>query len=200
MTRIVFTDTEATNLDPDTREITEAAFIIRDPGQLDREVEIVIEDADFTFANVRSLEIGGAYQRHPRFGAPKRTGDGAPLYLSQAEAAVVIERETRHAQIIGQVVNFDAFNYETLLKRHGLPWSGYYDMINPDQLIVGYLRGQRSAGRDVPDPGLPPWDSDELSRMVGVEPPGEGVRHTALGDARWVRDLWDVVMSDQLTS
>jgi DNA polymerase III epsilon subunit-like protein len=32
-----------------------------------------------------------------------------------------------------------------------------------------------------------------LSRKVGVEPPGEGVAHTALGDARWARDVYDAV-------
>lgn len=39
-----------------------------------------------------------------------------------------------------------------------------------------------------------PWRSDELSRLIGVEPPGEAERHTALGDARWAARAWDAVM------
>ncbi|MCZ2261387.1 hypothetical protein [Isoptericola sp. QY 916] len=39
----------------------------------------------------------------------------------------------------------------------------------------------------------PPWDSDEISRALGVEPPVDE-RHTAMGDARWARAIYDAVM------
>jgi hypothetical protein len=193
-------DTEATDLNPHTREIWEVGLIIREPGCPDRERVIIVVDADFTFANVMSLDIGRAYERHPKFTGKTETGEGAPEYLSQAEAAAVIEAETRKATIVGMVPNFDTANFEVLLNRHGLPFSGHYHLVDVETLIVGYLRGQLSAGRDVPDPGQPRWKSDDLSRLVGVEPPGDQDRHTALGDARWTRDLWDVVMRDELTS
>lgn len=35
--------------------------------------------------------------------------------------------------------------------------------------------------------------SRQLSRAVGVEPPGEDVTHTALGNSRWVRDVLNAV-------
>jgi hypothetical protein len=38
----------------------------------------------------------------------------------------------------------------------------------------------------------PPWDSEVLSRAVGVDP-NAYERHTALGDARWARDIYDAV-------
>jgi hypothetical protein len=41
----------------------------------------------------------------------------------------------------------------------------------------------------------PPYHSDSLSRAVGVEPPGDGVRHTAMGDVRWCVALWDAIHS-----
>jgi hypothetical protein len=41
-----------------------------------------------------------------------------------------------------------------------------------------------------------PISSRWLSRQVGVEPPGEGVAHTALGDARWARDVHDAITRD----
>ncbi|MGN0126047.1 MAG: hypothetical protein ACI38R_22625 [Rhodococcus sp. (in: high G+C Gram-positive bacteria)] len=40
----------------------------------------------------------------------------------------------------------------------------------------------------------PPWRSDDLSRACGVEPPTEDERHTALGDARWVKRWYDHIM------
>jgi hypothetical protein len=38
-----------------------------------------------------------------------------------------------------------------------------------------------------------PWRSHNVSRYVQVEPPAPDFRHTALADARWVRDLWDQI-------
>ena len=43
----------------------------------------------------------------------------------------------------------------------------------------------------LPAPALP-WDSDEISRVVGVDP-DDFDRHTALGDARWARAIYDAI-------
>ncbi|BDB58954.1 MULTISPECIES: hypothetical protein [Rhodococcus] len=40
----------------------------------------------------------------------------------------------------------------------------------------------------------PDCRSDDLSRACGVEPPTEDERHTALGDARWVKRWYDHIM------
>lgn len=37
--------------------------------------------------------------------------------------------------------------------------------------------------------------SHDLSRLVGVQPPAEPVRHTAMGDALWARAWWDAMTS-----
>jgi hypothetical protein len=42
--------------------------------------------------------------------------------------------------------------------------------------------------------GRPPWDSDELSLAVGVDPE-QFDRHTALGDAKWAKALYEAVMA-----
>lgn len=191
--RIVFFDTETTEL-RDDREIWEYGLIIRDPGRVDREFQAIITDVDFSWANPVSLRIGGAYERHPALAL-----DGAKLvkgvnYLEQRRAAKILEMETRGAFIIGAVPDFDTSGAKNLLRRNGLPWSGHYHLVDIENLVVGYLRGLHASGVPDMDPGLPPWSSDELSRMVGVEPPGADQRHTALGDARWVRDQWDLIM------
>lgn len=188
--RIVFFDTETTELRED-REIWEIGLIVRDPGQPDREQQVIVTDCDFTWANPFSLRLGGAYQRHPRFNGGERK-DGV-AYLDQRQAAAELERVTRDAVIVGAVPDFDTNGGKILLRRHGLPWSGHYHIHDVETLIVGYLAGQRAAGIEVVDLGPPPWKSEDLSRAVGVEPPAPHERHTALGDARWVRDQWDTV-------
>lgn len=40
----------------------------------------------------------------------------------------------------------------------------------------------------------PDCRSDDLSRACGVEPPAEDERHTALGDARWVKRWYDHIV------
>lgn len=49
------------------------------------------------------------------------------------------------------------------------------------------------AGRG--EPIAPPWKSDDLGLALGVEPCPEEDRHTALGDARWVKRIYDTVMT-----
>jgi oligoribonuclease (3'-5' exoribonuclease) len=44
-----------------------------------------------------------------------------------------------------------------------------------------------------PSIAVPPWDSGELSRAVGVDP-DDFDRHTALGDARWAKAIYQAVM------
>jgi DNA polymerase III epsilon subunit-like protein len=39
----------------------------------------------------------------------------------------------------------------------------------------------------------------ETTGLRHDEPLGEADRHTALGDARWVRDVWDKVMGEDGT-
>lgn len=40
---------------------------------------------------------------------------------------------------------------------------------------------------------LPPWDSNDLSRAVGVDP-DLFKRHTAMGDALWAAAIYERVM------
>jgi hypothetical protein len=79
------------------------------------------------------------------------------------------------------------------MRANGICPSWHYHLIDVENLAVGYLAGVGVATRQVGAP-KPPWDSEELSRLVGVEPPSEEERHTALGDARWAMRLYDVVM------
>jgi len=53
---------------------------------------------------------------------------------------------------------------------------------------------RRMGGKAFPSDEVPfPFSSRDLSRWTGVEPPAAEVAHTALGDARWARDVFDAV-------
>jgi DNA polymerase III epsilon subunit-like protein len=78
------------------------------------------------------------------------------------------------------------------------PRNGPTSSARPRWLAVGFLAGRRHQG-DLDGvgvlaevPGLP-WNSDDLSMAVGVKAPGGDVRHTALGDARWAKALYEKV-------
>lgn len=47
--------------------------------------------------------------------------------------------------------------------------------------------------RDPLDALAPPWDSEAVSRAVGVNP-DDFERHTAMGDVRWAMAIYDAVM------
>lgn len=65
-------------------------------------------------------------------------------------------------------------------------------VIDIENVAAGYIRGLHAArGTDMPV--LPPYDSNELSRAVNVNP-DDFQRHTAMGDVQWVRAQWDAIM------
>lgn len=85
------------------------------------------------------------------------------------------------AHIVGAVPNFDT---ERIAYQFDIsPW--HYHLIDVEALVAGKLGIE------------PPWDSDELAEAVGVVD-WEG-RHTALGDARWAKAIYDAVMRDDRT-
>ncbi len=186
MTDLAFIDTETTSLRPD-RRAWEIGIIARTNG-IDTAHHWFVDagDLDLGNADVMSLKIGRFYDRHPQFGLGKEfqyTG-----VQCEADALGGIEAVTRGAHLVGAVVSFDADVLSQRMRDHGICPSWHYHLQDFETLIVGYLRGQ---GKSVP---TLPWNSDELSRLIGVEPPSENERHTALGDARWGLRVWDAVM------
>lgn len=184
--KLVFCDTETTSLRPD-RRAWDIALIVRDEDGVDHEHQLFIEasELDLGNADLKSLAIGKFHERHPQFNGEKDPWQKS-LHTSWS-AARDIERLTRGATVVGAVPNFDAEVLDNMLRRIGFCPAWHYHLQDFETLIVGYLRGQ---GKPVPEL---PWRSDDLSRLIGVEPPGDEDRHTALGDARWARRVWDAV-------
>jgi hypothetical protein len=85
----------------------------------------------------------------------------------------------------------------------------HYHVIDVEALAAGYLAAIRQDAAELgyhDRPDTPqyehegnleiarlPWKSDSLSRAVGVEP-DDFDRHTALGDARWAKAIYEAVM------
>jgi len=99
--------------------------------------------------------------------------------------------------LVGAVPGFDDRIIRQSLPSFKPPW--HYHVQDVETLAVGYLRALQTAVMTDPERDAlrriltPPYDSTALSRAVGVEPPGQGVRHTAGGDARWAAEMWDAV-------
>lgn len=180
---LVFADTETTALHPD-RRVWEIGAITRPAGGTrnddeEHQIFIDIDDLDLGQADPKSLEIGGFYNRHPQMGGHR----GHSIFLTgEKDALRVAERMTRGAWIVGAVPNFDT---ETLAAR--MRWTGtcpswHYHLIDVENLAAGALA--------LP----PPWGFDDILDQFGLIY-DEKDRHTALGDARMVRDLYDLVMN-----
>lgn len=101
--------------------------------------------------------------------------------------------------IVGAVPDFDVTHLRALLDTNRIADRWHYHLIDVETLAVGYLRGyavQNGVHVDSQDDLVLPWDSDALSLQLDIEPPGEGVRHTAMGDVLWTRAIWDRIMGE----
>ena len=192
MTPIVFVDTETDGVHPG-RKPWEIAIIRRD--ERGEHEESFFVEIDLSTADPFGLKIGGFYERHPlgraitMSGHPlnwNETTPGRDRLFSRARAAQIVARMTHGAHWVGAVPNFDTEVLDRLLREQELVPSWHYHLVDVEALAVGYARAK---GLDI----ALPWKSDELSVAIGVFPPSEADRHTALGDARWARRIYDAV-------
>lgn len=199
---VCFIDTETTGVHPG-RRIWEIAIIRRDPATPDDHEWHTFVDVDLRDANPYGLNVGRFYERHPlgQYLAKPNTGQDCPdphdwngeiNYLVPSAAAADVARLTHGAHLVGAVPNFDTESLAELLRAHGLTPAWHYHLIDVETLAVGWLRGSGPTAAEAAA-GLP-WSSDELSRLCGVEPPSDDERHTALGDARWARRIYDQII------
>jgi hypothetical protein len=203
MTRLCFIDTETTSLRHD-RRAWEVGLIVRRVAAPDHEVQLLIrsEDLDLGNADVMSLKIGRFYDRHPQGRGDGHLPGGARL-VSEADAMAEVEFLTRGAHLVGAVPNFDADVLSARMRANGICPSWHYHLVCVENLAVGYLGGSEAFGRSpsgsvrqkIRDLITPPWKSDDLSAVLGIKVSDED-RHTALGDAKWARAIYDAVMGD----
>jgi hypothetical protein len=179
---IVFMDIESIGLHPDA-PVWEFAAIRR----------FANGNEDRTEFRIQHDPAGWLTEEH--FPARFRADYDARYVRSDAatefDAAVMINLITRGAHIIGAVPSFDTERLAKLIRRHGMEPSWHYHLIDVENVIVGFL-----AGGSRYELCTPPYDSNALSRAVGVDPDTYN-RHTAMGDVLWVRAQWDSIMQPQ---
>lgn len=214
MTPLAFLDTETTSLarpcSPTPGEIWEVGLILRDQDGGDRYrwfLPVTLEHAD-----PKSLEISRFHDRHPQgdqYAGDSRESDHLVADLERwCEDFATL---TAGAHLVGNVVSFDEERLAALLMAHGIQPTWHYHLIDVESMAAGYLGGLITVvseyGIPTDDPDsyghgvveaarhrFPRWDSEDLSAALGVTPPGPDQRHTALGDALWARDIYDVVI------
>lgn len=179
MDNVAFCDTETTGLDPDRHEIWEVGLIVDDAEYLWH------LPVDLGTAEGIALKIGRFHERYlkeeklvPAVTEP--TAENRPT--RRPTFAAQFAELTRGRHLVGAVISFDEERLRKLLRRHGACPEWHYHLVDVEALAAG------KTGM------VPPWDSEELSRAVGVEPDTFD-RHTALGDARWAKAIYDAVMS-----
>lgn len=203
---LVFLDTETTGLHHDRRP-WEIALIRREPNGEMTALHVFVSDVDLSSAELMGLNVGHFYDNHPTFRTdfPRQlpAGDeqlqiGPVAWLAtEAKAAVLVERMTRGATIVGNNPGFDVEVLAAMFRRHKLCPAWHYHPIDVVSQALGFLSvlNLKAIG-DLLAPELvedltPPLRSDKLSRLCGVEPPEGEERHTAIGDARWVQRWYD---------
>jgi DNA polymerase III epsilon subunit-like protein len=176
-TRLIFLDTETTSLDRRKREIWDIAYIIRDYQHEDIERQFFL-DPPMKDADPTSLKIGGYWERHPNW---KRTSPKG-VCLSEYSAARRVAQDFLNAHIIGAVPSFDEETLYKFLRSCGIAPTWHYHLIDIESMAAAAV-------------GLePPYNFDKLLAEFGLTY-NEEDRHTALGDARMVRDLYDKIFA-----
>lgn len=202
--RIVFLDVESTGLDPLRHKLWNVGMVIRYSDGTEDDHEWMWWP-DLSTADPMALRVNHFYDRAGQMlGAPWSEGFGDVAYVvnedlpylqSHGKAAHNIAHYLDGATIVGAIPSFDVNFLTPWLREHGHVYTGHYHLIDIEALVAGFLF-RLNPPRDAPVEakiGMPPWKSDDLSKEVGVDPE-DFDRHTALGDAKWARALWDAVV------
>lgn len=189
---IAFLDVETTGLHPTEHDIWEVGLILDPPTPVlfAQQLGFMFEPAgeylwqlpvSLAKADLIGLNIG---QFNTRYKPADTTDPGHFAYQ--------FSQLTWGRHIIGAVPSFDTERLGTLLRANGQAAGWHYQPIDFETLIVGWLRAQGSRLQDGDLLELP-WNSNDLSRAVGVDPT-QFDRHTALGDCQWAKACWHAVM------
>jgi DNA polymerase III epsilon subunit-like protein len=180
----VFLDIESTGLDPQRDHIWELAAIVRDEWGMPDEEHVwqlrpILVDADPI-----ALEKGRFDERFvvpDGVDAVKVMPDGGLWKLARHEALHDIQDLLRDGHIIGANTAFDDSFLKALMRMHERRIVWNYRLVCVENLVAGALKKP-----------LPVSLSESAEAMgVKVDP---DTRHTALGDARLARDVYDAVM------
>lgn len=186
---VCYVDVETTGLDPERHEVWDIALIEEDGTE--HEFHVLPEhprSADEAALRItrfyQRVAAAGVYEETIKEGYPprSRTTKRASFWTRRSRRSIASEIAalTAGKHLVGAVPSFDARFLAGFLMREDHVPAWHYHLVDVETLIAGRL-------------GLkPPLKSEDLSRAIGVDP-AQFERHTALGDARWVRAQYEAV-------
>ncbi len=167
---VVFLDCETTGLDPRHHVPWEIGLI--DSAGEEHAWLLDLTEQEAGNATPAALKIGGYYERarpdvHPMVGIPgwTRVAGRVPVDARRQFATMLVGL-IGDAHIVGAVPSFDDRFVGDFLRKVGCLPLWHYHLVDIEALVAGKLGIQ------------PPWKSDDLSRMIGVDPE-QYERHTA---------------------
>jgi hypothetical protein len=192
--RLVFADCETSGIRVDRgSEAWEIALIVRDPA-LGRpgDTEYLWHLRPSGPMDPESLKIGGYHERcSVRYERPGMARDelrGGREPVTDWAVAFDIASLLAGAHLIGTNPWFDAAHLIALLENHGRPFDADYHYTDIGSLVRGYIHGQVDGNYPLPWP----LKLTMAAALVGLNPDVYEA-HTALGDARLARDIFDRV-------
>lgn len=182
---VAVVDVESTGLDSSRHQVWEIG-IITDGYEFEAHLPV-----DLTLADPTGLRIGRFYERRRkvshmsnpakicrcRWDPDKDWSTSSPNEIAEYVAVML---DGKH--MVGAVPDFDSRFLTRFLNDHGQAATWNYHLVDIEALAAGFL-GQ-----------APPWNSNDLSRAVGVDP-DDFDRHTALADARWAKAVYEAVLN-----
>lgn len=173
MSEVVFLDCETISLQRDHRHLWEIGIIFHtEIGWVEK--SFMLDDVPLGEADAIALDIGGFHTRYTDL-------------VKRQMVAQFISSITWGKHLVGAVPSFDELRLWDFLKAHGQCPGWHYHLIDVEALAIGYLAGRHY------EQVRPPWKSEQLTQALGIIVPEED-KHTALGDARWAKAIYERVM------
>lgn len=183
---LVFLDIESTGLHRLCRP-WEIGIIRRARDGSERSINIFVNvcDIDLPNADPKGLHVGRFEERHPERGGRLPAGD---LLVRESEAAQLVRQWTADALVYGVYPEYDVKVLRNMLDRHALEptWAKK----SPQDVAVLADKWLRSIGK------TPERSNPARSEQCGVPYPPPHLRHTAMGDADWVK-RWFAMLESQ---
>lgn len=176
---VVFLDTETTGLDPDIEEIFEIAVVKWTPtGWTNYVAHLEPDPGVLARMHPKALEVNRYFERT----------SSNWLWHHPPAVAAELTQLLDGVHIAGAVPDFDARFLTAFFKKLRLPRPNWhYHLIDVEVLATGFLAAK---GQFVDIP----YDSEQLSRLLGIDPDAGYDRHTALSDARWAKAMFEACL------
>jgi hypothetical protein len=215
---LAFIDTETTGLDAERHEIWEAAALVftgqtPTPIELDEPLE---KGQGYTIT-----KRADGWEEHHWFVTPTQFGTSEPIALEIGhfrerfdftkacmpnQFAAWFADLTWGKSLIGAIPSFDEERIRRLCKQWGVVYNWHYHLIDIESMMLGWLMGNTNghqATGHAPFPEFTLIDSFPFKHSQLLEPMGiivpESEKHTALGDAKAVREAFMRIFGESHT-